>query len=240
MFVIAVDVGVQRAGVNDQRDEPTCARMISSIRSEISDWPLCPAPAAQTMTRAFRLSHLSGFPRTLRTDPLLSCHERAHIVDGMKPAHANTGSTDDGSTEADEHAGPQRRLETLERAECLRLLASSDLGRVVVAMPSGAPVIRPVNYVFDEGSQSVLISSFPGSKLFALTHARQATFEVDSVDPAQRSGWSVIITGVVEEVTRPNDLDRSHEQAIDPWVSAGEASRLLRIRAYTVSGRRIA
>ncbi|MHB8696358.1 MAG: pyridoxamine 5'-phosphate oxidase family protein [Solirubrobacteraceae bacterium] len=152
----------------------------------------------------------------------------------MKPAHAAAGST-----QADEHASPQRRLETLERAECLRLLASSDLGRVVVAMPSGAPVIRPVNYVFDEGSQSVLISSFPGSKLFALTHAKQATFEVDSVDRAERSGWSVIITGVVEEVRGP-DLERSRALAIDPWASAGEASRLLRIRAYTVSGRRVA
>ena len=34
--VVTVDVGVQRAGVDDQRDEPASARMISSIRSEIS------------------------------------------------------------------------------------------------------------------------------------------------------------------------------------------------------------
>jgi hypothetical protein len=185
------------------------------------------------------LAH-SGFPRALRTDPLLCFHESAHIVDGMKPARAAAGSTDRGSTRTCEHAGPQRTLETLERAECLRLLASNDLGRVVVAMPSGAPVIRPVNYVFDEGSQSVLISTFPGSKLFALTHAKQATFEVDAVDRAEHSGWSVIITGVVEEVTRPNDLDRSRALAIAPWAAAGEELRLLRIRAYTVSGRRVA
>jgi hypothetical protein len=159
----------------------------------------------------------------------------------MKHAGATAGSTDSGATTRTyEHAGPERTLETLERAECLRLLASHDLGRVVVVMPSGAPVIRPVNYVFDEGSQSVLISSFPGSKLFALTHAKQATFEVDSVDRAKRSGWSVIIAGVVEEVTRPDDLDRSRALAIAPWASAGDASRLLRIRAIAVTGRRVA
>jgi nitroimidazol reductase NimA-like FMN-containing flavoprotein (pyridoxamine 5'-phosphate oxidase superfamily) len=158
----------------------------------------------------------------------------------MKPSHTTARLTDSGATQSAERASPQRRLETLERAECLRLLASSDFGRVVVAMPNGAPVIRPVNYVFDEGSQSVLISSFAGSKLFALTHAKQATFEVDSVDRAARAGWSVIITGVVEEVTRPTDLERSRALAVEPWACAGEASCLLRIRAYTVSGRRVA
>jgi hypothetical protein len=34
--VVTIDVGVQRAGVDDQRDESTSARRISSIRSEIS------------------------------------------------------------------------------------------------------------------------------------------------------------------------------------------------------------
>jgi hypothetical protein len=34
--VVGVDIGVQRASVEDQRDESASARMISSIRSEIS------------------------------------------------------------------------------------------------------------------------------------------------------------------------------------------------------------
>jgi hypothetical protein len=34
--VVTVDVGVQRASVDDQRDDPASARRISSIRSEIS------------------------------------------------------------------------------------------------------------------------------------------------------------------------------------------------------------
>jgi hypothetical protein len=38
--VVGVDIGVQRARVDDQRDEPTSSRMISSMRSEISLWPL--------------------------------------------------------------------------------------------------------------------------------------------------------------------------------------------------------
>ncbi len=45
--VVAVDVGVERAGVNDQRDDCTSAARISSMRSEISSRPLAPAAAAR-------------------------------------------------------------------------------------------------------------------------------------------------------------------------------------------------
>jgi hypothetical protein len=49
--VVTVDIGVEGASVDDQRDEPTSARMISSIRSEISLWPLRPAAAASRRRR---------------------------------------------------------------------------------------------------------------------------------------------------------------------------------------------
>lgn len=41
MTVIAIE-GVQRTGVDDQRDYPTSPARISSIRSEMSDRPLAP------------------------------------------------------------------------------------------------------------------------------------------------------------------------------------------------------
>ena len=105
-------------------------------------------------------------------------------------------------------------------------------------MPDGSPVIRPVNYVFDRTDQAVLIQSHQGSKLYALLHARHATFEVDEVDYDARTGWSVIVTGFVEEVTRPFELERIAALDAHPWV-AGPGMRWLRIRAFTVSGRRI-
>lgn len=49
--VVTIEVGVQRAGVDDQRDESTSTRRISSIRSEISAWPLRPAAAASKRRR---------------------------------------------------------------------------------------------------------------------------------------------------------------------------------------------
>lgn len=49
--VVRVDVCVQRAGVDDQRDDADSARMISSTRSEMSLRPLRPAAAAPSRRR---------------------------------------------------------------------------------------------------------------------------------------------------------------------------------------------
>ena len=46
VLVIGVDVGVQGTGVDQQRYRFTSARSISSIRSEMSECPLCPEAAA--------------------------------------------------------------------------------------------------------------------------------------------------------------------------------------------------
>jgi nitroimidazol reductase NimA-like FMN-containing flavoprotein (pyridoxamine 5'-phosphate oxidase superfamily) len=133
-----------------------------------------------------------------------------------------------------QHEAPQ--LATLDRAECLERLAAGRFGRVVVAMPEGSPVIRPVNYIYDEGS--VLIQTRPGSKLFALLHARHATFEIDEVDCESQIGWSVIVTGVVEEVTSPPELRRVRSLGASSWAARSDMC-WMRIRAFTATGRRL-
>lgn len=51
MGVVGVDVGVERSGVDDQRDGAISEARISSIRSETSLCPLRPAPAAPRRRR---------------------------------------------------------------------------------------------------------------------------------------------------------------------------------------------
>jgi nitroimidazol reductase NimA-like FMN-containing flavoprotein (pyridoxamine 5'-phosphate oxidase superfamily) len=127
----------------------------------------------------------------------------------------------------------------LTREDCLRLLATTELGRIVITVAGWEqPVIRPVNYVFDESSQSVLVRSAPGSKLYAVLRSARATFEIDGSDPAERTGWSVIISGVSEEITNPAELRRIDGLGLEPWAP-GHQGRWIRIRANTVSGRRI-
>ncbi len=131
-----------------------------------------------------------------------------------------------------------RQLVELAREECLSLLASRSIGRLAVSRGSETPVIRPVNYMFDGRSQAVVFRTSAGSKLSYLARAARAAFEIDEVDPVSRTGWSVIVSGVVDEVTSPLELRRLESLDLDTWP-AGERSHWVRIRAETVSGRRI-
>lgn len=92
-------------------------------------------------------------------------------------------------------------LVELSREECLTLLSWHRVGRVVVSGSGATPVIRPVSYVFDEPSQSVVFRTANGSKLHWLTRTARAAFEIDDADHVTRTGWSVIVAGVTEEVT---------------------------------------
>jgi len=131
---------------------------------------------------------------------------------------------------------PTSELLELPREECLRLLAANRFGRLAVAMDS--PVIRPVNYVFDEPSQAVAFRTADGSKFHAMLVNGNAAFEIDGIDPDTRTGWSVIIVGMTEEVTNPSDLRRLNRNGLETWTP-GHKSHWMRIRAWTVSGRRI-
>jgi nitroimidazol reductase NimA-like FMN-containing flavoprotein (pyridoxamine 5'-phosphate oxidase superfamily) len=126
----------------------------------------------------------------------------------------------------------------LSRQECIELLGACHFGRLAVVMSDGAPVIRPVNYVFDRRSQSVVFRTPRGSKFHAVLHAAQAAFEIDGIDEGARSGWSVIIKGVASELTRPNEIRRLSLLGLEPWAP-GPKPHWMQIRASTVSGRRI-
>jgi nitroimidazol reductase NimA-like FMN-containing flavoprotein (pyridoxamine 5'-phosphate oxidase superfamily) len=130
-------------------------------------------------------------------------------------------------------------LTELRRDECLRLLNATTVGRVVVVRPvEDMPVIRPVNYVFDEASQSVVFRCIPGTKFASLMRASRAWFEIDDIDADRRTGWSVIAGGVTEVVTQPAEVRRLDAIGVDSWI-AGQDAEWVRIRARVVSGRRV-
>lgn len=136
-----------------------------------------------------------------------------------------------------ETPGP-RALVELSREECLRLLATNTFGRIAVGAGGELPVMRPVNYVYDERSQSVAFRTDVGSKFYFLCRAAKAAFEIDGLDPDCRTGWSVIIAGVTREVTDPAERRRLDGLELDTWAP-GERSHWIGIRAWSVSGRRI-
>ena len=117
----------------------------------------------------------------------------------------------------------------------MRLLASHSFGRLAVSMGEGAPVIRPVNYVFDEPSQSVMFRTALGSKFHALLRSADAAFEIDGIDETSRTGWSVIVRGVTDEVTDPSEVRRLDGLGLEPWAP-GPKAHWVHIRAWTSLG----
>jgi uncharacterized protein len=127
-------------------------------------------------------------------------------------------------------------LRVLDRDQCLRLLAGAEIGRLAV-IAGNTPAIFPVNYALD--GETIVFRTDPGTKLAHGPQAR-ASFEVDSIDPARRTGWSVVAAGRLDEVTHYDaaTFDRVRRLAIEPWAG-GDKVHWMRLVPDRVTGRRI-
>jgi uncharacterized protein len=128
------------------------------------------------------------------------------------------------------------RIATIAPDECLRLLASTTVGRVALTRKA-LPVILPVNYAVD--GDTVVIRTRPGS-LLASSRERGVVvaFEVDELDRQTCSGWSVLVTGTLREITDVGELARAEQLPLVPWVG-GDRRHFVRITPGMLSGRRI-
>ena len=127
------------------------------------------------------------------------------------------------------------RLIELTADECQVLLESSRIGRLGLVDADG-PVILPVNYCMD--GLSVVFRTDAGTKLDAAANGARVAFEVDGIDSAARTGWSILIRGSAATVTEPEDLSRLEQLPLIPWAP-GKKPLYVRISGI-LSGRRIA
>ena len=144
-----------------------------------------------------------------------------------------------GTADAGRDREPAAQVAELDRGECLQLLAATSLGRLAVNVEGWPPVIRPVNYLFDQSSQSIVFRSARGSKFTALLLSAEAAFEIDGIEPDARIGWSVIVIGAAEEITQAAEIERLDQLGLRP-LAPGDKPYWVRIRATVVTGRRIA
>jgi hypothetical protein len=131
-----------------------------------------------------------------------------------------------------EDALDQGALDEIDVAECWRLLSTQPVGRVAVIVGQ-YPLVFPVNYALD--GMHILFRTGVGTKLWAIDRSN-VTFEVDELDLAGRSGWSVMVRGAAHELSpkqAPTDTS-----GIVPWAP-GERVHLVRIVADQITGRRI-
>lgn len=133
---------------------------------------------------------------------------------------------------------PRRALEDLSRDECFELLGKATVGRLVYSDELG-PAAVPVNYAI--AGQNIVFRSADGSKMHGSRNGGVA-FEVDHIDYASRSGWSVLVRGTSEEVEmeRVPELLRQIDGDVPlPWKTGVHRIWVV-ITPVTVTGRRMA
>ncbi|HLT10918.1 MAG TPA: pyridoxamine 5'-phosphate oxidase family protein [Micromonosporaceae bacterium] len=108
-----------------------------------------------------------------------------------------------------------RRLVPVERGEALRLLSSVPFGRVVFT-EGALPAIRPVNHLVD--LDRIIVRTRLTAKVAGAVRADTVVaYEADQIDPATRTGWSVVVTGKARTVTDPQLVAR-YQRDLQPWV----------------------
>ena len=129
-------------------------------------------------------------------------------------------------------------MEEISADECLELLRTESVGRIAV-IDGYHPFVAPVNYVM--AGVHIVFRSGPGTKLDVLRR-RPIGFEVDRVDPAGRSGWSVYVIGIAREVDVEFAADlirRAAGPLPEPWAG-GDRRHLVQLVPQRITGRRIA
>ena len=127
-------------------------------------------------------------------------------------------------------------LDIIDRRACLDLVHTQQVGRLAI-VDGSQPLVFPVNFVLD--GADVVFRTAEGTKLHAAGRSA-ACFEVDDFDPISRTGWSVMITGRLEEVTRSDArlFARVTALKVEPWAD-GAKDHWMRVASRSVSGRRI-
>jgi len=137
---------------------------------------------------------------------------------------------------------PRPVLEELSWDECFKLLKEEIVGRLVYRDPLGLAAV-PVNYAV--AGNGIVFRSEAGSKVRGLNEGDIA-FEVDHIDAASQSGWSVLIRGTAEVIEYEGAESRLSQLIgqIDgspprPWKK-GIHNTWVVITPKAVSGRRLA
>jgi nitroimidazol reductase NimA-like FMN-containing flavoprotein (pyridoxamine 5'-phosphate oxidase superfamily) len=133
-----------------------------------------------------------------------------------------------------------RTIEALDEAECLRLIARGELGRIAYNGRFG-PAVLPVNYRWHDGAvvfRTAEHSALDEDLQTGISGGEyKVAFEIDEIDTAGRCGWSVLIQGPAHHVS---DAERAAaiQAGVESWAG-GERELFVRIVPSRITGRRI-
>ncbi|MET9181599.1 pyridoxamine 5'-phosphate oxidase family protein [Kitasatospora aureofaciens] len=126
-------------------------------------------------------------------------------------------------------------VETLSEAECLRLLSTVPVGRVVYT-EHALPAVLPVSFEVLDGR--LVLAVRRGSATARGLDGTVVAFQADLLDPVTRTGWSVLVHGRADAVRDPEQVRRVLRSGLRPWVGDPEPL-FVALVPELVSGRRL-
>jgi len=126
-------------------------------------------------------------------------------------------------------------LEHLSPDECMRLMGSVPVGRIVYTRQA-LPAVELVNFALVDGD--IVIRTSAEGKLAAATRGAVVAFEADTVDIDGHAGWSVTIVGQARAVTDGEEIRCLERVGLMAWVPE-DGGHFVRIWPAIVNGRRV-
>lgn len=124
----------------------------------------------------------------------------------------------------------------LDAEQCWSLLGSSGVGRFAF-VHAGRVAVYPVGYLVYGGA--VYFRTSPGGTVSQSLPQDGVALQIDAAQPAQKSGWSVMVSGSAETVHDSAELTALFGQmAEEPWAG-GVRDLFVRIRPSELTGRRV-
>jgi uncharacterized protein len=134
-----------------------------------------------------------------------------------------------------QHHSDQSRLAIVSPAECLRLLGSVPVGRLVYTR-GGMPAVRLVNFVLDE--DTIVFTTGRGDKFQAAERGDVVAFEADDLDAERHLGWTVTAIGHLSVITADEAADLRRRLPLHSWMPMDDA-QLVRLGIESIHGRRL-
>ncbi len=135
----------------------------------------------------------------------------------------------DGRMKADPAPRP------LAAPECMRLLRTAPVGRIVYTR-NALPAVEPVRFTLDGGH--IFAAVGPASALPATVDQSVVAFQADHVDDGH-GGWTVTVVGDVQAVSDPAAIRKLRGRGLMSWLNDGR-DQFLHITPGIVTGRRLA
>lgn len=122
----------------------------------------------------------------------------------------------------------------LDVQSCIELVESTPIGRIGF-WTNDAPLVLPVNFVWFE--DTIVFRTLEGQKLAAAAEGQTVCFEVDDWDQANRTGWSVVITGSARVVDEWAEIEQLEHLGLIPWAREAWRPIWIRVEPFEITGR---